>query len=376
MSEKVDVDGLAKAVRVWRLVAWSGSRDAQQVPLIGRKLELGQFGNALAACSQDGTGQTLYLRGEAGIGKTRLLEDFRSAAQSAGYACHSVLVLDFGAGRGGDAVRALVRSLLDVPAGGAGARSRADWAVSNGLVDAERALFLNELLELAQPPDLGALYQAMDNSARRRGAEETVALLVSGLAARNPLLISVEDIQWADSIVLEQLAALAFAVSGCRAILLMTARIDGDPLDQTWRASTRGSPLLTLDLAPLGALAATSEDRDTQVRALRQGEEILAKGCVSHNYFSFHRFAMEAALGTGDWSVASRYADALETYTKPEPLPWCEFFIDRTRALVAYGLGAPGEPAKHALRQMRDRGAESGFGGACGAIDEALASPR
>ncbi len=248
---KVDVDGLAKAVRVWRLVAWSGSRDAQQVPLIGRKLELGQFGNALAACSQDGTGQTLYLRGEAGIGKTRLLEDFRSAAQSAGYACHSVLVLDFGAGRGGDAVRALARSLLDVPAGGAGARSRADWAVSNGLVDAERALFLNELLELAQPPDLDALYQAMDNSARRRGAEETVALLVSGLAARNPLLISVEDIQWADSIVLEQLAALAFAVSGCRAILLMTARIDGDPLDQTWRASTRGSPLLTLDLAPL-----------------------------------------------------------------------------------------------------------------------------
>ena len=272
---EVEVAGLPKAVRVWRLIGWAGPRTAGKVPLIGRKFELGQFGNALSACAQNGTGQTLYLRGEAGIGKTRLIEDFRTIAQTSGHTCHSVLVLDFGAGRSGDAVRALVRSLLDVPSSGEGAKSRADWAVSSGLVDTERALFLYDLLNLAQPPELSALYQAMDNSARRRGFEEAVAGLVSGLAARGPLLITVEDIQWADSIVLEQLAALAAAVAGCRAVLVLTSRIDGDPLDQAWRAATGGSPLLTFDLAPL-----RHEEALELAGGYFQASEAFARRCI------------------------------------------------------------------------------------------------
>ena len=31
----------------------------------------------------------------------------------------------------------------------------------------------------------------------------------------------------------------------------MTSRIEGDPLDQAWRAAIGGSPLLTIDLGPL-----------------------------------------------------------------------------------------------------------------------------
>ena len=31
----------------------------------------------------------------------------------------------------------------------------------------------------------------------------------------------------------------------------MTTRIEGDPLDQTWRSTTYGSPLMTIDLGPL-----------------------------------------------------------------------------------------------------------------------------
>jgi len=68
------------------------------------------------------------------------------AAQSVGYTCHSVFVLDFGAGRNGDAVRTLVRALLDISLGGAGGKSRADVLSARG----GNPLFLDQLLRSAE----------------------------------------------------------------------------------------------------------------------------------------------------------------------------------------------------------------------------------
>ena len=86
-----------------------------QRPLVGRRTELHHFRRCCAACREVGRGQAIYLRGEAGIGKTRLVEEFRLAAREAGFACHTGLVLDFGAGTGRDAIRALVRDLSASP---------------------------------------------------------------------------------------------------------------------------------------------------------------------------------------------------------------------------------------------------------------------
>ena len=43
---------------------------------VGRQAEMQQFSAALNACAETGSGQAVYLRGEAGIGKTRLTEEF------------------------------------------------------------------------------------------------------------------------------------------------------------------------------------------------------------------------------------------------------------------------------------------------------------
>ena len=103
----------------------------------------------LDACLGDGNGQTVLVRGEAGIGKTRLVEEFARIAETRGCAIHKGLVLDFGAGFAGGAIRSLVEGLLDCSAGDKAKRRLClDRAISDGLVLAEQRIFLNDLLDI------------------------------------------------------------------------------------------------------------------------------------------------------------------------------------------------------------------------------------
>jgi class 3 adenylate cyclase/tetratricopeptide (TPR) repeat protein len=246
------VKGLAEPVRTWRLIGVDGAAREDR-PFVGRRAELAQFQGVLSACRATGTGQTVLIRGEAGIGKTHLAEEFKAEAAAEGFACHLGLVLDFGAGTGQDAIRALVRSLLglEVTSSPSGVQAAADQADADELIAHDQRVYLNDLLDLPQPMALRALYDAMDNPTRNRGKRETVAALVRLISQRQPLLLMVEDVHWADRLILDHLATLAATVADCPALLVITSRIEGDPLDQAWRSGTGGSPLLTIDLGPL-----------------------------------------------------------------------------------------------------------------------------
>lgn len=89
----------------------------------------------------------------------------------------------------------------------------------------------------------------------------------------------------------------------------------------------------------MSAVALTTSDPQRRSAILAEGEELLAKGCVGHNYFRFYRNAIQACLNAEDWSEAERYAEELAKYTTPEPTPWSDFHIDRARAMIADGRG-------------------------------------
>jgi class 3 adenylate cyclase/tetratricopeptide (TPR) repeat protein len=249
------VKGFAEPVRAWRLLGLREAAEPGDRPFVGRHSELQRFRALLAACQDVGHGQAIYVRGEAGIGKTRLVEEFQAAARRAGFVCHTGLVLDFGAGTGQDAIRSLVRSLLRIEPGGgsdrAAVQAAAEWAVADGLVAAERRVYLNDLLDLPQPVELRALYDAMDSSTRARGTRETVAELIARVSAERPLLLVIEDVHWADRPTLDHLATLTETAAEHPAVLVMTSRVEGDPLDDAWRSHTGRSPLVTIDLGPL-----------------------------------------------------------------------------------------------------------------------------
>jgi len=248
----LQVKGFDAPVRAWHLNGPKAAGGRLMQSLVGREHEQRQFATAVASCLESRRGQCLHLRGEAGIGKTRLVEEFQRTAEAAGFVSHRALVLDFGSGAGRDVMGSLLRGLLGMPpsASEAALRDGLRAALESGLAEPDRIVFLHDLLALPLPPELRSLSDAMSLATRTRGAAETVERLVDRLSQARPLLLVVEDLHWADEATLKSLAALAGAVERCRALLVTTSRFEGDPLARGWRID---APRLTLDLAPLRA---------------------------------------------------------------------------------------------------------------------------
>ena len=99
---------------------------------------------------------------------------------------------------------------------------------------------------------------------------------------------------------------------------------------------------------------------------------MLQDGCVGHNHLWFYRDAMEASLDSADWDSAEEYAAALSDFTAAEPLPWSDFFIARTRALVDIGRGGRSAETMSNLERLRAEAASVGFRLWLPALDAAL----
>ena len=81
----------------------------------------------------------------------------------------------------------------------------------------------------------------MDNSARQQGCANAVVHLLEIACDAAPVLVVVEDVHWADRATLDYLAALTRAAARLPAVLALTSRVEGDPLDAAWRASVQGA---------------------------------------------------------------------------------------------------------------------------------------
>jgi hypothetical protein len=68
-------------------------------------------------------------------------------------------------------------------------------------------------------------------------------------------------------------------------------------------------------------------------------------------------------LELGDLDEVERYAEALEDFTKSEPLLWADFFIARGRALAARARGQADPALVCELQRLRDEGLHSGAAG-------------
>lgn len=271
--EPLVVKGFDRPVRAWRLLGLLDDTPHAATPFVGRRTEIARVTALIIACRDRASGHVVRIRGEAGIGKSRLMDEIRHLARGAGFRIHGARMLDFGGGHGLDALRPVVRGLLDVEAdtGPEAADHVVERASRRGLVIVEDAVFLNDLLGLPQPPGLRARYEAMDHATRIAGWRRTLEQLVRGAGGTAPRLVTVEDLHWADGSALDRISVIAGAAPTSAVLLVVTTRIDGDPLNAALCGILDAESVTTVDLRPLDP-----EDALTLANSLLDGAPRLA----------------------------------------------------------------------------------------------------
>jgi len=248
----VKMKGKSKAITPFLVVKELKSPVKALLSFVGRKAELQQFTNCLEAIHKTGKGQAVLVRGDAGIGKTRLIKEFETMASGRDFARHKGMMLDFGAGKSREAIHMIVNSLLKIDANSTDSASRAiaEKAIAEGLLNPEQNVFLYDLMGLPLPLEFQDIYESMDNETRNMGKQKTLGELLKKVSASQPTLVIIEDTHWADLQSLPYLAELTDIVSNTPSLLVMTSRIEGDQLGQAWQSDLHEGSLLVMNITP------------------------------------------------------------------------------------------------------------------------------
>lgn len=226
--------------------------------LLERDEQLRQVGAGIDAASC-GSGCVLVVAGPAGVGKTTLLQ---AAAEQARQRGREVL-----SARGEELERDLAhgvtRQLLD--------------RVVRGLDDGEREALFEGAAALAAPvlglPAVSAPPSADPEFAARHG----LTWLLAGLAERRPIVLVLDDAQWADAPALRWLAYLAQRLDPLAVVILLARRpgeagSDGGALDAICRDAQ------VIELGPLSRAAVAEL---VQTRIGLNPEEDLIDSCLA-----------------------------------------------------------------------------------------------
>lgn len=287
----VRVEGFPAPVDCWRVTGILPA-DAQRlrVPFVGRATELRLFNTLLSEAIESRLGHTILVRGEPGIGKTRLVDEFVGLSLNSGFSVHRGQVLDFGVGRGQDAMAALVRSLLSVNERAEGDQRRAVAdAIDGSSITRKDAVFLNDLLGLPQMTEQQNQYDAMDVESRNEGKRAVITGLAESSVAAGPIIIVIEDVHWADEFILSCLVRLASSIRDIAALLVMTSRLEGPSEKLRWSAEFSRTPKTTMELQPLRAdetlalarsIVRVETDRISSIAARSEGNPLFLEQLI------------------------------------------------------------------------------------------------
>ncbi|MFQ5945749.1 MAG: AAA family ATPase [Anaerolineae bacterium] len=239
-------------------------------PLIGRASELAGLHEGLEEAGR-GRGRLMAIIGEAGIGKSRLISALATAAVQKGY-----LVLF---GRSYEAAQILpFGPWVDAFRTG---QVTQKVGILEGLSSTWRVELARLFPELAAPGSLPATTPS-DHLLLFEG----VAHLIAHLVSRQPLVLILEDLHWADEMSLRLLAFLGRRLEGWSALVAVTAReeelADAAVLRRALEDLTREQRLVPLTLSPLAqketlSLVQALARPATEAQALaRLGEQVWA----------------------------------------------------------------------------------------------------
>jgi len=198
--------GTEPAFRLEALVAGAGSRRPVRAALVGRDEELERLRLAFASVVSGRRSRVLTLMGEAGIGKSRLAAEFVSSLGDQATTLVGRCV-SYGEGATYLPLAEIVRQALP---------KRPQAAVATLLAGEEDAeLVAQRVLELTGGPERGASSGEIFWAIRR---------LLEALARRQPLVVVLEDVHWAEPTLLDLIEYLGAWIPEAPVLVLCLAR--------------------------------------------------------------------------------------------------------------------------------------------------------
>jgi tetratricopeptide (TPR) repeat protein len=241
--------GLAQPLRVYRVLRASGVQSRLEVaaargltPLVGRAPEVGLLRERWAQVKA-GRGQVVVLAGEAGIGKSRLVQVLKDHVAHEAHLCWECRGVAYYQHTALYPLTACLQHWLQWQPGAAPAAALAQ--LERRLTQAQLALpetvpLFADLVALPLPAERYPP-RVLPPEQQRQRTLEAVVTLVSALTEQQPVLLIVEDLHWVDPSTLELLTLLLDQAPMLRLYTVLTCRPTFQP---PWGFRTHLTPIV------------------------------------------------------------------------------------------------------------------------------------
>jgi class 3 adenylate cyclase/tetratricopeptide (TPR) repeat protein len=271
-----EVKGKREPVKVYRVIAPSTRRTRFDVsaergltPFVGRERDVDLLIDAFAR-AKAGRGQAISIMSEAGVGKSRLLYEFRKAVTNEDVTFLEGKCLSYSRGVAYHPVTDILKSNFDVLEGDEDVNIREKVRRGLEMLGADEATTLPCLLELFSVKESGIDKIPMSPEEKKDRIVEAVKRITLKGSEIRPLILAYEDLHWVDKSSEEVLKYVLESIPGARVLMIFTYRPE---FVHTWGAKSFHNQLTLNRLSNRESLAMvnhilSTEDIDSDLEEL------------------------------------------------------------------------------------------------------------
>jgi class 3 adenylate cyclase len=277
---KKEIKGKSNLIEVYRVIAPSSMRtrfdvSAEQglTPFMGRQREI-EFLLDVYNRAKSGRGQAISIVADAGMGKSRLLYEFRKAMANEEVTFLEGKCLSYSRGTSYHPVIDILKSQFDIQETDGDMEIRNKVKQGLQLLQIDEANTLPYFLELLSVKDSGIDQILLSPEGKKDQTIQALTRIVLKGAEVQPLILAVEDLHWIDRSSEDVLKDLLEHISGARVLLIFTYRTEYVP---TWGARSFHSQVTLNRISNREALAMISHLLDTDSVAVNLQDLIIEK---------------------------------------------------------------------------------------------------
>ena len=308
----VAAKGKSAPLVAWRLIrVETAAKDRRRAPLVGRDQEVGLLLDALDEAIA-GKGHIVSIVGEAGLGKTRLVDELLADPRALGARVARARCSPYDTHRAYGAVSDLLRRALAI---GTNAPTEIAHRMLTETVpgmEPEAAKLVLAALgySLTLPP--------LSGETRRKLLDRAIRDLILRVARTQPVILALSEVQWADAASQELLAALAPALAGTAALFVTTYRPELNP---PWSTSRGHVQIRLTPLEPSASASLLQSLLPASALPQEAVDDIVARSAGSPTYIEETARWLVATGVVVEREDASPLADVSRMRELPDGLP-------------------------------------------------------